>query len=119
MRPLRWHFMPRQLVAVVESERERLFLYYGRQIDGATFQPLKNGKYYVLALSSPAGVSTSEDVLQNHAHESLGEFETAKAARGVCARYARVWLKKQRTLKAIERCPCEPINRRRPSKRKK
>lgn len=80
--------------------------------------PVHGGTFGVAAVEVPIGpkeigamsnTQTADRVLDEHAHENIGEFKTVDLAVAAAEKYARRWL---RSRPKSERCACKPIRMR-------
>lgn len=67
-----------------------------------------SGKFVAIAIEAAAPANTAEAVFGDHAHELIGRYETAAAAKRAAEGYAAKWLRRR---PAAPRCACPPIAR--------
>lgn len=65
-------------------------------------------KWLAIALEGSAGASTVDQVFDDHSHKAFGPYKTQKKAVAILEAFAKEW-KRQRTVKAFNRCGCAEI----------
>ncbi len=65
----------------------------------------KSDCFKIVAIEMAASAENTEAILDNHAHEYLGERKSVAAAKRVAKKYVTAWFAKRMP----KSCPCGPI----------